>query len=473
MNPKALKNADARAAVNGTPDDPKFAGLMSEQIVIFVLSQARTGPIRDKILKYLKFLEPSDLTGPGPILTLLTIKELMEANDGEIPSIHFLVQTIKEATRSGKKDDEAYNLNAPDIYDLLARATKADGRDAGLVKRDLDKFLSDCVWARFHRAFLEARKNRAYDLIPALYEEARLDLGDDLDTSQDVFKDIDDVLTESVIAHVKIPFPTIRQMLNGGGPALGEYLLIQGATGQGKSVVLANFAVHLSTHGYKVLILTMENDERLTKQRCLAIHTGIPVADLIARETEVRTEAAKQLFPNGDKGEHSNLRVEWWTPNAYNTNHIKDLLKQLSVRHGFEPEILIVDYLEKLEPLVKQKDKYNKFGEVSQNLATLAGETRKLVISATQSSREGKKTSQQGMEHTGDSWIKNQHASYILVLNQSRDERNPDPSNLLPGVSYHKDRSFFRLTVAKNRNGPEHEGILCQYDKPTMRMREV
>lgn len=133
-------------------------------------------------------------------------------------------------------------------------------------------------------------------------------------------------------------WPAFDDMI-GGGLARTELLLFSANSGGGKSIVLANLALNYAKQGLNVLYISLELSEDMIAQRLDMMLTSIPT--VVWRENYKKICAAvNKAAP--DMGKLVIKRMETGT----NANAIRGYLKEFELKHGFVPDMLVVDYLD-------------------------------------------------------------------------------------------------------------------------------
>ena len=141
-----------------------------------------------------------------------------------------------------------------------------------------------------------------------------------------------------------------------------------------------------------------------------------------------------------------------------NVNTIRNLLVQLKNHEDFEPDVLIVDYLELLRPIRDQQAEYEAQQTIARELRGVAMEYGILVWSATQTNRMGRKVKIITDAELGDSYGKIRTCDFAISLNQSEEEY---------------DAGTMRCFVVKSRNGRPRFIVPMTIDYNTLTMTEA
>lgn len=131
--------------------------------------------------------------------------------------------------------------------------------------------------------------------------------------------------------------------LMGGGLARTEIFLVSANSGGGKSITLANLAVNMIMKKLNVLYISLEMSEPMVAQRFDTMFTGVSTVNWEPHLYEI-ADALTEIAPNVGK------LVIKRMPSGTNCNTIRAYLKEFQLKLGFVPDLLIVDYLDLMNP---------------------------------------------------------------------------------------------------------------------------
>lgn len=134
----------------------------------------------------------------------------------------------------------------------------------------------------------------------------------------------------------------VDEMLS-GGLARTEMILFSANSGGGKSIALANLAHNFLKQGLNVLYISLELSEEMIAERFDSIITGTPA--IVCTQQTHNDEIAMSLDKMSAK--MGNLQIVR-LPSATNANGIRAYLKELELKQGYLPDLLVVDYLDKM-----------------------------------------------------------------------------------------------------------------------------
>jgi replicative DNA helicase len=208
-----------------------------------------------------------------------------------------------------------------------------------------------------------------------------LKIGSDKNLGHEYVKDIEDRYREESRNVVPTPWPIINNLLQGGLGG-GDFGLIFGGPGGGKSWALVALGAFASGLGYKVLHYTLELGEAYVGKRYDAFNTKIAVNLLSNHINEVK-EALKDY-------EH-NVIIKEYAPKIASLSTIKAHI-QKTRDLGFEPDLVLIDYVDLLKaPSKKSRDRKEEIDDLYYGTKGLAKELNLPIWSVSQVNRAGAK----------------------------------------------------------------------------------
>lgn len=253
-------------------------------------------------------------------------------------------------------------------------------------------------------------------------------------------------------AKFKTVFKTLNKELEGG---LGskELAMVVAPPGVGKSLYLVNQGVQALMEEKKVLYVSLEMSEDKIAQRFDSVITQIGQGYLEHKQPDL----LKRLNIFREQFVDSNLIIKEYPTGLASVSDIRALLSQLRNFEAFEPDILIVDYLELLGS-GRDAPEYQAQEYLARELRGLAVEHGILVWTATQTNRQGSNVNVITDTELGDSYGKFRTVDYCISLNQSAEEF---------------DESRMRAYVMKSRNGKTRFQVPVSIDYNTLTMSEM
>ena len=201
-----------------------------------------------------------------------------------------------------------------------------------------------------------------------------------------------------------------------GGFNRGELNIFAGGSGAGKSLFLQNLAVNFANVGMNVLYLTFELSEELTSMRIDSMMTGITTREIFKQIDEVEMKVRIMGKRSG------NIQVKYM-PSGKNCNDLRAYLKEYSIRKGYMPDVLLIDYLDLLMPAGQKISAENLFIKdkfVSEELRNLAMEVKAVTVTASQLNRAAVEEVEFDHSHISGGLSKIQTADNVIGIFTSR-----------------------------------------------------
>jgi replicative DNA helicase len=300
------------------------------------------------------------------------IKEILRYYDKyhTVPSMDILKVELK------KIDNEVLRVS---IKEQLREAYEASEEDLEYVREEFSTF---CKNQQLKKALLNSvdlLKAGDFDGIKFLVESA-LKAGQDKNVGHEYNKDIEARFREDSRTIIATPWEKINDLLQ-GGLGNGDFGLIFGNPGGGKSwslVALGGYAVRM---GYNVLHYTLELGEDYVGRRYDAFFTKTPVDKILQNRKKVE-EIVPQLpgeliikeFPTG--------RATISTVEAH-IRKVTDL--------GIKPDLIIIDYVDLLSTRKRTADRKGEIDDIYTSTKGLARELNIPIWSVSQVNRAGAK----------------------------------------------------------------------------------
>jgi replicative DNA helicase len=407
---------------------------------------------KDFYLQIINLIDPSYFEFPSHSKIFDTVKSHYEKYN-KLPNDDFIVQDLKP--KLGARE------NASDYEDELSYINTLDASTAGNPEYILDLVegfaKKEAMKAAIADSISLIKEDRVEE-VEALVKKALL-VNRDVDTGQDYFTDLKDrwdrIFNKKTEKKYKTFLPSINKSLEGG---LGskEMAMVIAPPGVGKSLFLVNQGVQSMIEGRKVLYISLEMSEDKIAQRFDSIMTLVPQFKLKDPANQLNVKERLDMFQKQFPG--SQLVIKEFPTGQASINTIRNLLVQLSNYEDFEPDLLIVDYLELLRPTREILQEYQAQQRISEELRGVAMERNILVWTATQTNRQGRMVKVITDAELGDSYGKIRTCDFALSLNQTEEEF---------------DEGQMRGFVVKSRNGRPRFIVPMSVDYNILRMSEA
>jgi len=265
------------------------------------------------------------------------------------------------------------------IKEQLREAYKASDDDLRYVEEEFSNFCKNQQLKKALLSSVDFLNTGDYDSIRQLIDNA-LKSGQDKNIGHEYNKDVESRYREDHRTVVPTPWPEINELLQ-GGLGNGDFGLIFGNPGGGKSwslIALGGFAASL---GYNVMHYTLELGSDYVGRRYDAFFTGISVQDITKNKIKVE-EVVSKLDGQIIIAEYSPGKASVSTIEA----HIKKCMDQ-----DFKPDLIIIDYVDLLRSKKTNRERKDEIDDIYVSTKGLARELNLPVWSVSQVNRAGAK----------------------------------------------------------------------------------
>ena len=300
------------------------------------------------------------------------VKEILAYYDKyhTTPSLDILKVEVK------KVENEVLQLS---IKEQLREAYIASDDDLEYVQEEFSAFCKNQQLKKALLSSVDLLKAGDYDSIKIMIENA-MKAGADKNLGHEYNLDIETRYREDNRIPIPTPWSKINELLQGGLGG-GDFGLIFGNPGGGKSwtlVALGGYAVRL---GYNVLHYTLELGEDYVGRRYDSFFTNIPVNQIMDNKEKVE-EVIPQIegklvikeFPTGRASIHT---VE---------SHIRKCINQ-----HVKPDLILIDYVDLLSSKRRNVDRKYEIDDIYTSTKGLSRELNVPIWSVSQVNRAGAK----------------------------------------------------------------------------------
>jgi len=270
--------------------------------------------------------------------------------------------------------------------EVLQIAVKEQLREAYKESDDLvyveEEFSAFCKNQMLKKALLQSvdlLQAGDYDSIKFMIESA-MKAGQDKNLGHEYNKDIETRYREEHRISIPTPWNEFNTLLQ-GGLGNGDFGLIFGNPGGGKSWALIALGGHAVKMGFNVIHYTLELGEDYIGRRYDAFFTQIPVNVITANKTKVE-EVMKKL--------PGNLIIKEYAPGKASISTLESHI-QKCIDLDFKPDLIIVDYVDLLRSKKSNRERKEEIDDIYVGTKGLARALNIPVWSVSQVNRAGAK----------------------------------------------------------------------------------
>ena len=279
-------------------------------------------------------------------------------------------------TEMKKLENEVLQLS---IKEQLREAYEASEDDLAYVEEEFSNFCKNQQLKKALMTSVELLKGGEYDSIRHLVDNA-LKAGGDKNLGLEYNKDVETRYREESRIVIPTPWDNFNTLFQ-GGLGNGDFGLIFGNPGGGKSwtlIALGGWAVKL---GYNVIHYTLELSESYVGKRYDAFFTGIPVNMISDYKDRVQETV---------DGLQGNLIIKEYSPGKASISTIEAHIKK-TIDQGMKPDLIIIDYVDLLRSKRSKGDRKEEIDDIYVSTKGLARELKIPVWSVSQVNRAGAK----------------------------------------------------------------------------------
>ena len=251
--------------------------------------------------------------------------------------------------------------------------------------------------------------------------------------------------------------PTFSPTLNhymGGGYASKALTVWYGESNMGKTTYLCNDSAYIFSQGYDVLYISLEMDKQEIMKKIVANLLEIPVHSLKNYDVKFFEDKIREISK-------SDLRILEWPSFEVNSIDILNSIRDLQVKEGFKPHIIVLDYINCMTTNRASGaggKKHEDLGYITKEIENLAKQLDVPVVTCSPFNRNGYGNTKAGAKDVGESIdIYKYSANGIAILR--------DPVMIANGL--------YELNIIKNRYGPKDVAFLARGYADIMKFRDA
>ncbi len=386
-----------------------------------------------------------------------SIIDILEPNYFKDNSLKLIVAEIKNAYDKheaipdiGSLKSRIYEKNTEEVQinffnGLFAKIEKASLNDTLYVQETAMKF---CKRQELKKAVKEIDtiitngKLDEYDDCETILRKA-LDKGDNKDDGVEIFENIGNVLEDDY----RNPIPTGISGLDtimGGGLSKGELAVILAAFGIGKTTMFTKLANHAYNEGYNVLQIFFEDMPKVIQRKHIACWTGLNLSELGEHKEEI-IEVLEQVKQSKGK-----LKLKKFPSSDTTMTTIKQYIRK-QIAGGFKPDIILLDYIDCVQPSKKVDDVNVGEGQVMREFESMLAEFEMAGWTAVQGNRSAISSTIVESDQMGGSIKKGQIGHFIVSIAKSLEQKENGTANMAILKSrFGKDGLVFEDIVFNN-----------------------
>ena len=307
-----------------------------------------------------------------------------------------------------KVDNEVLQLS---IKEQLKLAFVSSDEDLKYVQEEFTNFCKNQQLKKALMSSVDLLKAGDFDGIRFLVDNA-LKAGQDKNLGHEYVKDIEERYRENSRETIPTPWPKIDQLLQ-GGLGNGDFGLIFGNPGGGKSWSLVAIGGHAVKLGYNVLHYTLELGEEYVGKRYDAFFTKIPVNKVDSHRDKIEdilTQLPGQL-----------IIKEYPTGRASVSTIESHIAKSTSM--GIKPDLVLIDYVDLLSSRKTNRERKDEIDDIYTSTKGLARQLNIPIWSVSQVNRAGAQDKVIQGDKAAGSYDKIMITDFCMSLSRKKEDK--------------------------------------------------
>lgn len=225
---------------------------------------------------------------------------------------------------------------------------------------------------------------------------------------------------------IRTLIPDLDRCLQGHGMGLGEFGVIIGPSGRGKSMLMCYLTKAAMVQQFKVLYITLQLTPQVIATRMDASFAGVSLSEFDERIEEVGKKIEKAAVRFRDT-----LKIKFFPAMSLTVSMLKAYVLQ-ERRAGFDPNMLVIDYGDLMvgEGGIDTNGRYFESGSVFDELLGYGQKENIAIWTASQATRNASSKKLVTIEDVAESYKKAMAAPIVLSINRSPEEKKEEKLRL-------------------------------------------
>lgn len=381
---------------------------------------------------------------------VIEIKNIKD-NYGSIPDYPTLEIKLKQIKNTVVRDFTLEHFNT--IRNLTVKTPRLIQEEA--IKFCKQQELSKAV--KKIQKIIDTGNAENFDSASEFIKTA-LDVGYAKDDDTTLFEGINEVLADDYRNPILTGVAKLDEVMN-GGLSKTELGVVVAPFGVGKTTMATKFANSAFNNGYNVLQIFFEDQPKVIKRKHYSCWTNIELNNLGAYREDV-IEKVKSMEDNAKGG----LKLKRMSSDGTTIKTIRKYVEK-KISEGFRPDIILLDYIDCVQPSKRFDDVYAGEGNVMREFETMLSDFNMAGWTFVQGNRSSIKSEVVEADQIGGSIKKGQIGHFIMSIAKSLAQKDSGHANIAILKSrFGKDGLVFQDCVFDNSKiqidiGEEQGGI--------------
>ena len=307
-----------------------------------------------------------------------------------------------------KLDNEVLQIS---LKEQLKSAYVASDEDLDYIQEEFTNFCKNQQLKKALMTSVDLLKAGDFDGIRHIVDNA-LKAGQDKNVGHEYNKDIEERYRENSRETIPTPWERINGLLQ-GGLGNGDFGLIFGNPGGGKSWSLVALGGYAVRHGFNVLHYTLELGEDYVGKRYDAFFTKIPVDKVTSFRPKV-----EEIIPKLP----GQLIIKEFPTRRATISTIESHINKCS-EMGVKPDLVIIDYVDLLSGRKKSRERKDEIDDIYSSTKGLARQLDIPIWSVSQVNRAGAQDKIIEGDKAAGSYDKMMISDFAMSLSRKKEDK--------------------------------------------------
>ena len=346
---------------------------------------------------------------------VIEVKNIKD-NYGSIPDYPTIELKLKQISDSILRNFTLEHLNK--IKALTVRTPKLIQEEA--IKFCKQQELSKAI--KKIQKIIDTGKSENFDSAGELIKTA-LDVGYAKDDDTTLFEGMNEVLADDYRNPIPTGIPKLDEVMN-GGLSKTELAVVVAPFGVGKTTLATKIANSAFNYGYNVLQIFFEDQPKVIKRKHYACWTGIELNNLgIYREEVIAKVKEREETSKGS------LKLKRFPSDGTTIKTIRKYVEK-KISEGFRPDIILLDYIDCVQPSKKFDDYFAGEGNVMREFETMLSDFNIAGWTFVQGNRSSIKSEVVEADQIGGSIKKGQIGHFIMSIAKTLPQKDSGHANI-------------------------------------------
>ncbi len=357
------------------------------------------------------------------------ILDIIDPNYFEDETLRVIAARIKEAKMVDDIAIDTSSLEIRLLADLtndvqrkyiianLAKIKEANLEDSFFIQ---EKAMNFCKQQELIKSMVEINKIISkgdadnYPMLESILRKA-IEHGDNKDDGMDIFDGIEHVLVDDFRNPIATGIKGLDEIMD-GGLSKGELAVILAPFGVGKTTMMTKLANTAMKTGYNVLQIFFEDNPKVIQRKHLSCWSGIDLNSLSLHKEELMEMVETMTSGKGQ------LKLKKFASDGTTIPVIRQYIRKL-IASGFRPDIVLLDYIDCVEPSKRFDDVNAGEGSVMRQFESMLSELDIAGWTAVQGNRTSIGAEVVQADQMGGSIKKGQIGHFIVSIAKTLDQK--------------------------------------------------